>query len=356
MRLMKGLALFIAVSLLAPAANAGIADFEDLGLSPESYWNGSDDSGGFTSGLGWFNNSYTDWGGGFYSWGGFGYSNITDTATGGIAGQYNAITGAGQGGSANYAVAWVDTFNQTIPTVILDSPGLVGGLYVTNNNYAYYSMLNGDIFCKKFGGETGDDPDWFLLTITGKDFADSSTGTVDFYLADYQFADNGLDYIVDTWQWVDLTSLGMVKSLEFTLSSSDAGQWGMNTPAYFAIDTIVSAMELAVQDIETAIEGKEGSVETIDTILLKEQEAMNALGALLINGEPNDLAPEEIRKSKIKIRQAIMLQRLAKRVLDMSVDRLEDALEILVGGDEQQGLSDEGNRAAKAGFGRKRRD
>jgi hypothetical protein len=31
----------------------------------------------------------------------------------------------------------------------------------------------------------------------------------------------------------------MVKSVEFGLTSSDNGAWGMNTPAYFVIDTVV---------------------------------------------------------------------------------------------------------------------
>jgi hypothetical protein len=35
--------------------------------------------------------------------------------------------------------------------------------------------------------------------------------------------------------------LGVVNRLEFSLSSSDVGAWGMNTPAYFVIDTIVLA-------------------------------------------------------------------------------------------------------------------
>jgi hypothetical protein len=78
-----------------------------------------------------------------------------------------------------------------------------------------------------------------MLTITGKDSEGVVTGTVDFYLADYRFVDNSEDYIVDTWQYVDLTSLGEVKNLEFTLSSSDVGDFGMSTPAYFALDTIV---------------------------------------------------------------------------------------------------------------------
>jgi hypothetical protein len=100
-------------------------------------------------------------------------------------------------------------------------------------------MLNGDAYAKKFGGETGGDPDWFMLTITGKDADGNEVDTVDFYLADYRFEDNGEDYIVDTWQYVDLTSLGEVMSLEFALSSSDVGDWGMNTPGYIAIDTIM---------------------------------------------------------------------------------------------------------------------
>ncbi len=219
---------------LASVANANISTFEDLNLPSESYWNGSDESGGFSSGGAHFGNNYNaDWA----SWDGFSYSNLTDTATPGIAAQYNAITGSGQGGSANYAVGYVGWISP--PTVTLEEPGFVDGLYVTNNNYAYYSMRNGDAFAKKFGGESGSDPDFFMLTITGKDAGGTVTGTVDFYLADYRFEDNGEDYIVDTWQYVDLTSLGEVTSLEFTLSSSDVGDWGMNTPAYFAVDAII---------------------------------------------------------------------------------------------------------------------
>jgi len=225
----------LAVLAMASITNAAIvADFDDLNLAPESCWNGSDESGGFTSGNAWFNNNYdTTYG----SWDGFSYSNITDTTSSGWTAQYNVITGVGQNGSANYGIGYVGWTEP--PTVTLNSAGVVESLYVTNNNYAYYSMLNGDEFAKKFGGESGDDEDWFLLTIMGKDAAGDITGVVDFYLADYRFSDNSLDYIVDTWEFVDLSLLGMVNTLEFALSSSDVGQWGMNTPAYFAVDTIV---------------------------------------------------------------------------------------------------------------------
>ena len=100
----------------AGVANAEIADFEDLALTPASYWNGSDASGGFASGSAYFNNNYNaDWG----SWDGFAYSNSTDTTTDGPAAQYNAITGAGQGGSANYGICYVGW--TSLPVLTLSS-------------------------------------------------------------------------------------------------------------------------------------------------------------------------------------------------------------------------------------------
>ncbi len=253
-RLMKfeNLVCLIAVLTIVSTANADIATFEDLSLPGESYWNGSDESGGFTSGSAYFSNNYNSaWG----SWDGFSYSNVTDTTTGGTAAQYNAIAGGGQGNSANYAIGYIGW--ALPPMVTLNTDDVVDGLYVTNNNYAYYAMLNGDAFSKKFGGESGNDQDWFLLTITGKDVDGVVTGTVDFYLADYRFADNSTDYIENTWQYIDLTSLGAVKSLEFTLSSSDVGDWGMNTPAYFALDTLVdkSAVVYAEPYTEAGVNG-----------------------------------------------------------------------------------------------------
>ena len=224
----------IAVLVISSISSATIATFDDLSLAVESYWNGSDGSGAFTSGSAYFNNNYNAT---YDCWDGFAYSNITDTTTGGIAGQYNAITGGGQGGSTNYAISYVGWAEP--PTITLNTAGIVEGLYTTNNNYAYYSMVNGDAYAKKFGGMSGDDADWFLLTITGKDVDGAATGSVDFYLADYRFEDNSQDYIINTWEYVDLTGLGTVKSLEFGLSSSDVGDFGMNTPAYFAMDSVV---------------------------------------------------------------------------------------------------------------------
>jgi hypothetical protein len=233
LRVMRGLAAVLLLGVCGLVKAEQIANFEDLALEKGSYWNGSDSSGGFASGSAWFSNNYdTTYG----SWDGFAYSDISNTSAKGLSSQYNAITGSGQGG-ANYAVGYIGWI--TPPTMTLNEPTIVGGLYVTNNNYAYYSMRNGDAFAKKFGGSSGNDADWFLLTMTGKDATGAVTGTVVFYLADFRFADNHLDYIVNDWRYVNLASLGVVKSVEFGLSSSDTAPWGMNTPGYFVIDTVV---------------------------------------------------------------------------------------------------------------------
>ena len=50
--------------------------------------------------------------------------------------------------------------------------------------------------------------------------------------------DSADDFILDTWAFVALDSLGIVAALKFALSSSDVGAFGINTPTYFAIDNV----------------------------------------------------------------------------------------------------------------------
>jgi hypothetical protein len=176
----------------------------------------------------------TDWGGGMFSWSGFAWSSHRDTFTKGYENQYSAITKFGYNASNVYCVAYPSSED----FILLEDESQVAGFYITNTTYAYYSMLEGDEFCKKFGGDSGSDPDYFKLTVEGYDNSGSKKGEVHFYLADFRDSDNSKDYIVDEWKWVDLSSLGKVKKLKFLLSSTDNGNYGMNTPAYFAMDNL----------------------------------------------------------------------------------------------------------------------
>lgn len=215
-----------------------LATFEELPLETDSAWRGDETEGGlsyFSSGGAVFNNYFdTQWS----SWSGFAYSNQTDTSATGLEGQFVAIPGGGKN-SDTYAVSFVSNFYgpEGEPAVTLPGEQVVPGAYFTNNAYAYDSMRNGDQFAKQFTED-----DWFKLTITGKDAAGAETGTVELLLAD------GTD-ILDEWAWQDLSGLGAVQTLEFSLSSSDVGDFGMNTPAYFCMDNL-GATEPRTRSIE----------------------------------------------------------------------------------------------------------
>jgi hypothetical protein len=219
-------------TLLLTHVGRTVIDFEDLTLSPNSFYNGSDNAGGFTSRGAFFPNSYNST---YQSWSGWSYSNTTDTTTPGFTNQYSAITGSGfDGPNSNYAVAF--TFNPGDAYINLPTGTTPKSIRITNTTYAVQSMLNGDQFAKKFGGVSGNDPDFFLLTITGLNDANQVIGTVNFYLADYRFTNNSQDYILTKWRRINLSGLSGATKLSFSLTSSDNGPYGMNTPAYFAAD------------------------------------------------------------------------------------------------------------------------
>lgn len=225
-----------------------IADFENLDLEDSEFLDGSDLAGGFASGNIFLHNEYTTE---YSSWTGWAISSTTDTTTPGFANQYSCISGEGMGNSQNYAVAYLGFGESIIRLENEASGGIVDGMYINNSTYAYLSMLNGDAFAKKFGGETGEDPDFFLLTVKKYKEGEISQDSVNFYLADYRFEDNSQDYIIDEWIYLDLSVLGNCDSLSFSLSSTDNGVFGMNTPAYFCMDNLKTRDEMtSVQDIE----------------------------------------------------------------------------------------------------------
>jgi len=158
---------------------------------------------------------------------------MRDSVTSGYGNLYSAKTAIGNNNSFTYLVGQ-NGAKINIPPMAIRS--LINSCYITNSTYAYNSMRDGDLFAKKFGGATGNDPDWFKLTIKGSTFGFMQPDSIEFYLADFRFSDNSQDYILKTWEFVDITPLGYVDTLYFNLSSSDVGSFGMNTPAFFCMD------------------------------------------------------------------------------------------------------------------------
>ena len=234
-------------------------DFEELtqftgdstasGEVDGQFYNGNDGSGtnnnGWSSGQVFFNNRYTDTGS-FDFWSGWSYSNVVNQTSPGFANQYASWAGGGSNGNAGtnpggiYAVAFGGGAFFNVPVGMRLSL-----VELSNTTYTALSMLHGDAFAKKFGGATGDDPDFFRIILTGFDHSNGFAGTgntigsITIDLADYTFADNSQDFIVEGWQSVDLSSLSDARSLAIEFESSDTGPFGINTPTYIALDNLV---------------------------------------------------------------------------------------------------------------------
>ena len=179
-----------------------------------------------------FSHEVTFGGGG---WDGMTYSSVNNTTTAGFGNQYAVYgDGMGLGDTGSYAVSFQPFVQRSIITLPVATT--VQGFYANNTTYAALEMLNGSGFSRQF---TTASNDWFKLTIEGFDSGDGSLGTVDFLLADYTGVTGS---VVSDWTFVDLTSLGSnVSALGFSLSSTDNGSFGMNTPSYFAMDDLTVA-------------------------------------------------------------------------------------------------------------------
>jgi hypothetical protein len=235
---MKNILLLILTSFFSWSVIAQTtADFEEFSFDASSYDNIMPN--GFISGNILLPNDTIQFPG-FIAWDGWALSSVVDPETPGFLNEFAVISGSGYGGSNNYAVSYkYEAANLLYLTgEAIGKP--VAGFYINNGTYPYFSMLDGDFAAKRFGGETGDDEDFFLLTIAGYLNGALKTEKVEFYLADYRFADNSQDYIIDEWTYIDLLPLGNVDSLSFTLTSSDNGEFGMNTPAYFCLDNLTT--------------------------------------------------------------------------------------------------------------------
>ncbi|NPD81690.1 DUF4465 domain-containing protein [Prevotella sp. PINT] len=212
-----------------------VATLEDVELAEDSHmpqFTAEDEEAmGFQSGDFWFDMYVMSE---YETWWGYGVANHTSTVYKEFADQFNSCTGKGAGGSKNYGIAYVSDFMGPVNvTLTTDEMMAVPGVQITNAAWSLSSMANGDGVAKKFGKG-----DWFKLTATGYDDEGNVTGTKDFYLADCRSEDKAEWFILNEWAFMDLSSLGAVRQIGFTLSSSDNGIYGMNTPAYFCYDNL----------------------------------------------------------------------------------------------------------------------
>jgi len=227
------LVLVLVLVAVAVPARAAVVTFQDLTVPQDGYFNGNpgtlapgdEVSQPWLSGGAGFSNTYgIDAAFSFPYWSGFAYSNVVDSTTAGFGNQYAAFPGGGYQ-SSTYAIAYSNAATVTLP-----GAAVVSGFRIANTTYAYLAMRDGDQFSPALppGG-------WFRVTATGRRLG-ATTAATEFYLADRR--GGSPPGIVSGWEWFDLSGLGTVDAVQFDFSGSDVGQFGLNTPAYFAMDNL----------------------------------------------------------------------------------------------------------------------
>ncbi len=227
-------------------------DFEANLSQVDTFWNNSNAAGPYVESDVTFSINYDST---FMSWDGFALSSMRDDTTAGYGNQYSSYSGDAYSG-LTYGV-YFPGFGA--PNYIEHQSDVqFDGFWVNNSTYAALSMRDGDMFAKQFGSPNGPDgqpdgtngEDWFLLSVFVLDALGNQLDSTGIYLADYRFSDPQDDYILDQWTYVDLSGLSAGRKLGFDLTSSDVGQFGMNTPAYFVIDDLTIDGSLSIQENE----------------------------------------------------------------------------------------------------------
>ena len=165
--------------------------------------------------------------------------------------EHNAMAASDSWGGFTISKSAADTLNQFAcvakggvkgvgsPFIIGYYQDYVGVLTLTFDNFYYpkevyicqdmvtlLSLQNGDSFAKKFTAK-----DTLALHISGLDEDDNNSAAVTYYLA--------VDSVFNqAWTKIDLSSIGYCYALEFSMTSTDCGAWGINTPTYFALDAL----------------------------------------------------------------------------------------------------------------------
>lgn len=209
----------------------------------------------------------TDVGGGMSYWDGFTYCTSGDNTDYGVSGssdgwipeQWGCMAGGGISGiaadgtpvvekGAPYLVGywgyWIEENEGGDPAcrITLNDGNLYAAksIWVCNHPWPYYGNIHGDGFARPFT----DPDDEFALYVHGLDAGGHPTGqTVKHVLANV--VDGGLNQSA-AWQRVDLTPLGNIGGIYFTMTSTDSDPvYGMNTACYFCVDrfTVAEAEE-----------------------------------------------------------------------------------------------------------------
>jgi len=157
------------------------------------------------------------------SWAGFALSTFSNTVAVNWTNQYAAAEARSNAYAVAYHSAW-----DPVPEILFDIPAAPHSLRINNTTWAAGAIRDGAAPARAFtNGDT------FVLTLTARDIEGTTLATTNHYLADFR---DGKTFIQTNWSELNLSAFPPeVASIRGTLVTTDMGEWGANTPMYFAL-------------------------------------------------------------------------------------------------------------------------
>lgn len=174
----------------------------------------------------WLSGDYTftatiSYGG--YMTSGWWATNYHDNSYAGYDDAWKAVPQAAKEGN-NYASVFYDSWGGANPGVVFNEAKTATGCYITNALNPYRCMTGLDTYATAFAAG-----DFFKVIATG--YLNGVQGqSAEIYLGDFR---DGKTFVAAEWMWFDLSALGTVDNVKFTIEDS---QNGAGVGYYFCID------------------------------------------------------------------------------------------------------------------------
>lgn len=179
------------------------------------------------------------------SWEGFTISKVSqDTANvfGCVAN--GGLAGVGTPYVIGYYSSWITvSLGYSSNIILFDQEYYPEYVYICQNSNTMEAITNGGVFNARAFTEN----DTLALIISALNSGMEETKSITYYLAVDGEKNNG-------WIKVPLTALGQAAGLSFRMTTTDIGQFGENTPMYFALDGLTVNTEIATALPQVAIQ------------------------------------------------------------------------------------------------------
>ena len=179
------------------------------------------------------------------SWEGFTISKVSqDTANvfGCVAN--GGLAGVGTPYVIGYYSSWItESLEYSSNTIFFDQEYYPEYVYICQNSNTMEAITNGGVFNARAFTEN----DTLALIISALNSSMEETKSITYYLAVDGEKNNG-------WIKVPLTALGQAAGLSFRMTTTDIGQFGENTPMYFALDGLTVNTEIATALPQVAVQ------------------------------------------------------------------------------------------------------